>query len=170
MPKETIFIEHLVAQKPTLKLTLSRVGIVLLALTVDFIAGWIFPPIFAIVFAISCWAAWKWIKSLKVEFEYVLTDSTLDIDRIFGQSFRRRFLSVDIKKFDIMAPCRPEYAKEYSSAAIGKTVDCSSEPSAEDRYFAVYTDAVGTRTLLWFEPNGKMLDAMRIYLQRKLAT
>jgi hypothetical protein len=107
-------------------------------------------------------------RRLNLEYEYIVTNGEMDVDKIMGRRSRKRLLTVDCRNFDILAPYSPEFRAEYESQTIAATVDVSSHPEAPGRWFAVFHAKDGKRTLLIFEPNEKMLDAFRKYIRSKI--
>ena len=49
------------------------------------------------------WGAVKLINLRSVEFEYILTNSELDVDKVIAKKGRKRVVSVDFKDIEIMA-------------------------------------------------------------------
>jgi hypothetical protein len=104
---------------------------------------------------------------MHVEYEYILTNGEMDIDRILGQTRRKRMLSVDCRQFDILAPMTKEFEREYTSKTLTKKLDYSSGASAQGRVFAIFNGKDGARTLLVFEPNEGILLALKSLLRSK---
>lgn len=101
-----------------------------------------------------------------MEFEYVFTSGDLDIDKIFNKNKRKRFITVDVRKFEIMAPVdSKDHARELSN--YQKIVDCSSGIKKENTYAAMVVRD-GKREKLILEPNEKMLKAIKKYIPRKV--
>jgi hypothetical protein len=101
-----------------------------------------------------------------LEYEYILTNGELDIDKIMGKRKRKRMLtSVNCRSFDVLAPMIPKYEHEYGKVQL-KRVDISSSQDATGRWFAVYVGDKGVRTLLVFEPNVKMLETLKKFVPR----
>jgi hypothetical protein len=116
----------------------------------------------------SGWGMIIFFRRLNLEFEYIVTNGEMDVDKIMGRRTRKRLLTVDCRSFDILAPCRPDYSSEYESQTISSVIDVSSHSGAPGRWFAVFNAKDGSRTLLIFEPNEKMLDAFRKYIRSKI--
>lgn len=170
-----VFIEHMVKRQPDTASRLKRVAlwmtIVLLVLVV--LSTLMIPVLASLSFItlpaafLGVWALWVLIKRQHVEYEFILTNFDLDIDMIMGRSKRKRQLSMDCRKFDIFAPYKPDFAREYESKTIQKRLDYTAGPLSDRRYFAIYSDKDGLRTLLVFEPNDRMREAFKVALRNK---
>ncbi len=95
------------------------------------------------------------IKYLNIEYEYILTNSELDVDRILGKVKRKRVLSIDFKEITACAKL-DTYTEAYGEVA--KTFDFTG-PGMFDTYFIVTElDGYG-RVLILFEPTAKLIEA-----------
>lgn len=91
-----VFVEQIVAIKKTGKDFAAYVGIVLLALILMLI-GYIFlTSIFIVVAAVVMFGAYKLFLRLNIEYEYIITNGTMDIDKIIAKSSRKRMISFDV--------------------------------------------------------------------------
>jgi len=165
-----VFVEQIVEQRQSLKTTVLKILIVFAALLISsvFLFFGVLRLFFPFVFAASVYGSFILVRSQNFEFEYSFTNGDLDIDRIIGKRRRKRELSVSVRVFEIMAPMTEEFRREYESQTIGKTVDASSSPKSESRWFAKYRDESGTTVLLIFEPNERVIEAIRRFIPRKL--
>jgi hypothetical protein len=170
----------MIKQRPTGKVTAQKILLLFAAMVAA-----ILPMIISLVFAVfgatvnlmsllpltligSGWGLMMLFRRLDLEFEYIVTNGEMDVDKIMGRTTRKRLLTVDCRSFDILAPYKEEYRNEYSSQTIGNRIDVSSHPDSAGRWFAVFNAKDGVRTLLVFEPSEKMLDAFRIFIRSKI--
>ena len=173
--KKDVFIEHMIKQKKTKKQIMIRVltvfGAVIMAVFPILLMMVIpenFLPSFPLSIAAAIWLSRVIFRHTTYEFEYIITNGEMDVDRIAGKNSRKRILTVNCKSFDILAPYKEAYAAEYNSKTIAKRIDASKSPKSPGRYFAVFNDKNGLRTLLIFEPNERMMEVFRIYIARKI--
>lgn len=163
-----IFIEKLVKKQRTPKDTLKALGLILASLIIVFFIIPLIPFVkgFLIFFIVAIpFFAYYVIKSQNIEYEYAYTNGELDVDRIVAESRRKRLLSVDCKDFEIVAKVSSDkYSDEYRK--IPNKVEAVSSMTSPDVYFAVFEND-GKRTILYFEPNDKMIEAMWKYIPRK---
>ncbi|MCI5811506.1 MAG: DUF6106 family protein [Clostridiales bacterium] len=106
-------------------------------------------------------------KQFEIEYEYILTNDELDVDKIIARERRKHLLSVDIRTFEILAPMKAEYKSEYENPSITNRIDASSSVKSDKRWFAVFRDGE-KKTLLIFEPGKKMREGMRHIIPRTI--
>lgn len=161
-----IFIEHLVTREKTITTRLIGVLYIVALVTVVLITFMfeILFMLFPVALVGGIWLVIRLIKGLDIEFEYIVTNGEVDIDRISGKRKRKRLLTVDCRNFEILAPDNPGYFAAYERFEFKEKVDVSS--GANPRWFAICPSKQGGKLLLYFEPNDRMLDAFRLYNQR----
>ena len=100
-----------------------------------------------------------WLLSTQnLEYEYILTNSELDIDVIYNRVRRKRGFSVDIKKIDLMAHALDkEQLPNFKAAEITK--DYSAGAVNENTYYFI-VNLGGKKTKVIFDPDENMLGAM----------
>ncbi len=164
-----VFVEQIVLRKKSILDHLKYTGIVLGMLIVNFAVLFfgITRMIFPVTFALSCWFLYNILRDSRVEYEYSFTNGDLDVDCIRGKRKRQNLVSLTVRRLDLLAPMTEEYAKEYRSQTIRAEVDASAGPKSEGRWFARYSDEQGVETILFFNPNDKLLYVMGRLLQRK---
>lgn len=103
--------------------------------------------------------AYYLIVNTGIEYEYILTNNDLDIDKIIGKRKRRRLLTVKVNTFEDFGIYRPEDHRErgYTSTVLC----CGISPGAGDPYFAVFEHASFGKTLLIFNPDDKILEGLK---------
>ncbi|SHE73106.1 hypothetical protein SAMN02745195_01018 [Thermoanaerobacter uzonensis DSM 18761] len=164
-----VFIEKLVKKQKTSKDILFSIGVVVAALIIVFGVIPLIPIVknFLIFFLLLfSYLAYYLIRSRNIEFEYSLTNNELDVDKIIDQKRRKHVISVDCRDFEVMAKVNSDKLTE-DIKAIKNRIEAVSSMSSPDVYFAVFENG-GVKTLLFFEPNEKMLEAIARYIPRKL--
>ena len=162
-----IFHEYLVERK--LRVTdffwsalICIAALVLIILSLPYLAF----GITAVFDAAAVYFAYILISRFKVEYEYVLTNSSLDIDKIYAKRKRTRVCETDVKKFDVFAPVGDkEFASEENKRA-DVVVDCSTGYD-KDAYYAIYYDN-GKRIKLLFNPPSHMVESMAKFNPSKI--
>lgn len=159
-----VFIEYIVKKKKTAQDYLKAVGIVLACVIVwmlllmfnRYLMG---LGLFLIVGA--GWGAWKLIQGINVEYEYILTNSEMDVDRIVAKMRRKRMLSMDFKTIELCARCDdPNFRHEFENTeSIAKTYDVRGGENQE--YFVDYAAGESGKTRILFCPNEKMLESIK---------
>lgn len=106
------------------------------------------------------------ITSLNIEYEYIVTNGEIDIDKIISRRKRKRIFSANCKDFDIIAKVKSEHYNPNSLGAAHR-LEAVSSMDAEGVYFATL-NYKGNKTVLFFEPNERMLDNFKTYIPRKV--
>ncbi len=94
-----------------------------------------------------------------VEYEYILTNGELDIDKIIAKRRRKRVFSMNVKEFEVLEPV--DRNKNYQNI-----LDCSSNGS-QDLYYGIFSKDSKKQTLI-FNPPYKMLENMKQYSPRTI--
>ncbi|MBR6556338.1 MAG: hypothetical protein IKT60_02795 [Clostridia bacterium] len=164
-----IFNEKLVARIPTFKIlmlktliVLAAAGIIVFAFMTLFTIKSAFSYLFAFVVTGAGYGAWYLVKQLNVEFEYAVTNSTLDVDKIIAQARRKSVVSMDIHNIEEAGPADEIGLERVKNYDFAKIVDCTSHVQAPGRWYIIYSDN-GAKTLLFIEPNEKMIRSFRTY-------
>jgi hypothetical protein len=112
--------------------------------------------------------AYRLIAARNIEFEYIVTNGELDIDKIISQRKRKRIFSASCKEFDILSPVKSNSFSQ-SVQSIKNRIDASSSIDSPGAYFATL-NYKGNKTLLIFEPDEKILNNFKIFIPRKINT
>ena len=168
-----IFVEDLVKRQNSGKTTLIKAGIAFAAIILSIVAFMACTLIKAISFfgifivAGIIYGAWYLIRSYNLEFEYILTNGILDVDKIIAQSKRKRLTSVDLKNIEIMAPVNPSYRREYDGEGIAKKIDASTGGERKE-YFIKFSSGKDGMTVLRFNPDERILKGAHMASPRKV--
>lgn len=162
-----IYLEYMIKKKKTAMEWIFCVSYYLIALTLIIVLAIIPLPGFltffypALVFVLI-WCAWKLSRKYSVEYEYILTNDELDVDRIIAKKERKRFLTVSVRKFEIMESCDSEnFRKALKNPDIKIKFDASLGEGSENRYYAVFINKKNERMLLVFNPTEEMQKAIK---------
>jgi len=101
-----------------------------------------------------------------VEFEYLVTNGSLDIDKIISQRKRIRIFSADCKEFDAVGRVKSKNYGPHITAG-SEVIFAGSNMSSESLYF-VTLSYKSKKTVLYFEPDQRMLDSFRRYIPSKI--
>lgn len=165
-----VFMEKIVARRKNLKDSLIVSGIILGAIIAIFVI--INIPVInqlgigLFVVAGFIYLAYRLIASRNVEYEYVVTNGDLDIDKIISQRKRKRIFSANCKDFDIVARVKSNSFSQ-TVQSIKNRIDASSSIDSPDAFF-VTLNYKGEKTLVIFEPDEKMLNNFKVYISRKV--
>jgi len=162
------FIEKIIVKKKTFQDRLISAGVVLGGFVlffglqlVEFLAQF-----FLVIAAAIVYFLYQFITSRNVEFEYIVTNGDLDIDKITAQRKRKRIFSGNCKDFDILAKLKGGLNDRRIQNVKNKIFAVSSIDS-EDVYFATLIYK-GEQTVVFFEPDERMLNSFKVFIPRKI--
>ncbi len=89
-----------------------------------------------------------------IEYEYIITNGEMDIDKIIGKRKRKRMITLDLKSAQDFAPYPPEEDKSADA-----TVHASNGLEQDAYYLLVNHSGYGVVKLI-FNPNEKMREAI----------
>lgn len=156
-----VFCEYIVkVKKNPAELTISALGIILAVILLGFSLFFLFTPFSSFVLLIDAgvvYGAYILITHFNVEYEYILTNGDIDIDKITAKRKRKRVLSFSTKEFEIVAPYKQ--GENYTNI-----LDLGTR-NYENAYYAVFSKDGQKKTLV-FNPPQKMIEAMKTYSPR----
>ena len=106
--------------------------------------------------------------SFKIEYEYTLTNTLLDIDKIVAQSERSRLLSFDIKEIELMTPMSLINSSEYDGKFKTIAEACEDLGDLENTYCIIAETEKYGRLRVVFTPDQGFIDVMAPMLGRRL--
>lgn len=170
-----IFIEQLVKKKRTIRdrvlfiftilfVILVPAGITLLAIY-NMIDHY-FVVLALFIFLMGVWFIWFVRSHQNVEFEYQMVQDYLVVSKIIAKRKRKELLRLDTHNIEQLAKGdEPEVKK----VKLVKVIDAAADSSDEkNTYYAIYTYAAGGRRALFFDPNERVLNAMKPYLKKDI--
>ena len=164
-----LFMEHLVQHKRTGKDLLIMIGIIVgagillilstLLLLFPATSGlWLLVAVAIIFFAVL------FIKRTSVEYEYILTNNELDIDKITAKSNRKRLITVNFADIEICAPVSNDAFA--SNQGISRTLNCTGNGNGAMYFIDFATEKGKTRVLI--EPPVSYIESVRRYNPSKI--
>ena len=106
------------------------------------------------------------LPKLATEYEYVFCDGQLDFDRISGGAKRKTMLRVDFEKLVVIAPKNSHALDGYRHNGVVVKDFSSLEENA--KVYGMVVTGGEQNTMIYFEPNEKMLAAMKQKAPRKI--
>mgnify|MGYP003196545864 CR=1 FL=1 len=155
-----VFKEYRIEQKKTPQDRLKQVGVVVGAIIVCLVLLMInFSIGFMLDIAVVCGAGYL-LSKLNKEYEYTLTNSEIDIDVIYNKNSRKRIITIDIKKANVMASIKDERHLDEINKTGLKVINTSDNANDESTY-AIITESekVGLCKVL-ISPNDTLLDEL----------
>ncbi len=166
------FIEKLVTKKKGFQDKLITAGIltgsfilIFLSVTIQVLQQLGIGVFFAAGFV---YLGYRLIAARNVEFEYIVTNGEIDIDKIISRRKRKRIFSASCKEFEILSPVKSNSFSQ-SVQSIKNRIDASSSSDSPGAYFATLSYK-GEKTVLIFEPDERMLSNFKVFIPRKINT
>ena len=164
------FIEKIVQKKKGTQDYLISFGIILASFFVAFsILVFLMTFIQQFAFLLAIGAVYLGIRlqsRTNIEYEYLVTNGSLDIDKIISQRKRVRIFSSDCKEFDALGRVKSRnYGPHVSNGA--EVIFAGTNMASESLYF-VTLSYKGKKTVLYFEPDQRMLDSFRRFIPSKI--
>ncbi|MDE6748961.1 MAG: hypothetical protein K2K21_07865 [Lachnospiraceae bacterium] len=167
MVSET-YVECLVAKKSSFALRLLKTLLIMFAV-IFLILGMISTLsisglIIAIVLGVGAYFAHM---NADIEYEYLYLDKEISIDKVMAKSKRKRIVSYDVERMEILAPVKSYHLDSFKNREM-KTVDYSSGvvEQPDKRYMMVYEG----NTKIFLEPSAEMIKAIQMVAPRKVFT
>ncbi len=113
------------------------------------------------------WNKFLYKLSFSVEYEYTLTNTTLDVDKIIAKAERSRMLSFDLKEITLVTPLSAVTPAEFDGN-FRTVADACADITDMDNTYCLFADTERYGTLrLTLTPNESMLSAMAPLLGRR---
>ena len=100
------------------------------------------------------------------EFEYSFINGDFDVDMILGKRKRKQVLSTSCKEIKLMAPA--EAIKTSLRVHLIKRLTSRFLKTVQGRWFFIIEREDGSRNLVYFNPNERLLKAFKDYLNKKM--
>ena len=157
------FVEQIISIKKTTKTWAAYVLIALLTILLMTAAMIFLGKLFIVVDALIIYGAFKLYSLFNIEYEYIITNSTMDIDKIIAKSSRKRVVS-----FDLTAVQRIDKFTGTIPANIAKNCFFACNKTDENAYIMYYQQEGKPQKSFVFAPNEKMIDGMKKFLPKHI--
>lgn len=104
--------------------------------------------------------------NLSVEFEYLVVEGDVSVDRILARSRRKKVINCKKEEIQIVAPSDSYMLKDYEKNGM-KVKDCSSGRQDAKTYSLICQQGAECIKVI-FEPNDKILRSLRYSIPGKL--
>jgi len=141
------------------------VFIVVVLLGGGFLLG---EPLIGFVGVIALMFAYYLIPRLSVVYEYVFCDGQLDFDKIMAGEKRKHMYRLDFDQVLIMAPEGSHALDSYKNNPATKKLDFTSLEK-DRKVYCIVESAGDLQTLVYFEPNEKMISYIKQKAPRKVS-
>lgn len=100
-----------------------------------------------------------------ISYDYRITEGEIYFSTVYNNSKRKELGSVEISKFETIAPYKDQYKESANRLTYVKEINMTSSPESENIYFAVLPDPEdrSSKTIFLFEPSEKMLKLLKFH-------
>lgn len=119
-----------------------------------------------IVYAVMAFVIWRSLKKMNVEFEYIITNDTLDFDKIIDKKKRERQISLDVKSVEEIGVYKSE---NFRGAGFEYILHAERDRNGIGNYYIIAPHPKHKRSLVVFTPDDRMLEALSKTLPRQVA-
>ncbi|MCL2020216.1 MAG: hypothetical protein FWG70_10740 [Oscillospiraceae bacterium] len=164
------FMEQIVVKKTETRDIIKRFAFFILGmlLCLFFVTLLRIFPAFSMIFLFMSagviWLTWVLFQSTFVEYEYILTNNELDIDKIIARKKRKRLITIRIDKAEAWG----EYSED-KAGGVQVTVQ-AHDCGYKNLWYIVTNHEKHGKVRLFFSPSRALLEAMNKgvpYAQRK---
>ncbi len=152
-----IYKEYLVKRKKKISDFAMQIVIVVLGILLAFFAFVYLGGFLGSIVSIAVvFGGYKLFLKMNKEYEYILTNSELDIDVIYSKQERKRRYSLNMKKIDIMVSIEnKDYMNQLKRQA--KLIDASDGKLTKETYAILVPEETGYKKIL-ITPNDTFLN------------
>jgi hypothetical protein len=165
-----VFVEHMVKKQSTtqeilLKIFYAVAGLAICAACLYFsmfaqLLGMILPLLgFGAIYG-----AYILITNMNVEYEYIVTNGEMDVDKIMAKRRRKRLLTANARNFEEFGVYH--HADHQSKQYENRVYACESL-TAPNSFYAVFKHRTLGRTLLVFTPDDRVIEALKTFVPRQ---
>ena len=159
-----VFVEELIRRSRAGKEGAFKIAAVILGLILCGLAFHFFTSIFPFFFAIICILIFFMFRYSVKEYEYSFISGDVDVDMILGKRKRKTILSCSCRDIKIMEYC----GARKISGDFTNTIDAAVSARDVNRWYFICELQDGSRTIVYFSPSKRMLDAFKQYLGPKM--
>lgn len=168
------FTEYIIKQKKSPKVWLAVFGMLVAILAVwffsmPFLASPALSGIVGLLDAGIVYVAYIVITNFNIEYEYIATNTDLDVDKIINRRKRKRVCSFRLSEIELMAPVGSAEFKGDENSTFKNVYMAAISAEHPDAYFIIY-EKNGERNKLVFNPTEKIIEYAKKISPRKVHT
>ncbi|MCM1328665.1 MAG: hypothetical protein NC253_04415 [Ruminococcus sp.] len=167
-----IFCEQIVKRPADGKVWTVRVliglGMGVLAAVSVFIFLFVFPILGAALLFGVIWGGFRLITNSDCEYEYIVTNGEIDIDKIIAQRKRVRLITAKASTFEAFGEYTDSTPDTDSDVTVVNAVGESESENATKTYYADFKHASAGNVRLIFSPEERVIEAILPFLSTQL--
>lgn len=159
------YAEWLVKRKtPALNYVIK--GAIMVLCVLSFLLAMVAGLLGMIILTIVGVGAYFLLPQLSLEYEYLVVNDQITVDKVMGQTKRRKAWEGTLAQVQIIGPVDAYQVKDYERQ-VTKTLDFTSHMPNAKVYAIIHQDSGNMTKVLW-EPNERILNVLRGRSPRKI--
>ena len=163
-----LYTEASVKKRVTVTDTLIKVVVIFLVAVMIVFGFMLNKMLITLLGMLGAFVAYTLLPRLNVVYEYIFCDGQLDFDKIMAGEKRKHLYRLDFEQVLIMAPANSHALDGYKSNPATKKIDFTSLEK-DRKVYCIVESAGDLQTLVYFEPNEKMLSYIKQKAPRKVS-
>lgn len=163
-----LYTEASVKKRVTVTDTLIKVVVIFLVAVMIVFGFMLNKMLITLLGVVGAFLAYSFLPRLNVVYEYIFCDGQLDFDKIMAGEKRKHLYRLDFEQVLIMAPANSHALDGYKSNPAAKKIDFTSLEK-DRKVYCIVESAGDLQTLVYFEPNEKMLSYIKQKAPRKVS-
>lgn len=167
-----IFVEQIVKKPATGKVWTVRVliglGMGALAAVSVFIFFFVFPILGAALLFGVVWGGFRLITNSDCEYEYIVTNGEIDVDKIIAQRKRVRLITAKASTFEAFGEYTDSTPDADSDVTVVNAVGVNEASAETKNYYADFKHASAGNVRLIFSPEERVVEAISPFLSSQL--
>lgn len=163
-----LYTEASVKKRVTVTDTLIKVVVIFLVAVMIVFGFMLNKMLTTLLGMLGAFVAYTLLPRLNVVYEYIFCDGQLDFDKIMAGEKRKHLYRLDFEQVLIMAPANSHALDGYKSNPATKKIDFTSLEK-DRKVYCIVESAGDLQTLVYFEPNEKMLSYIKQKAPRKVS-
>ena len=168
---QDMYAEYIVKRHDGIKTSLLKVLVMVVTAVLVYLAMMLTQNVIFLMpaaVALFGWMGYRAYLMLSIEYEYIVTNGELDIDRVIARRGRKRQINIKTNAYELIAPYDDAHKAAYEQGEFSKTIDARSRPDIDGFFVIANVRNVG-RVRVRFEPTPKMLYVLSQYVPRQMA-
>lgn len=155
------FFEQLVVIKKNAKSYMIYALAVLLSVILLGVFYLTLPQLFILIAAVIIWGDYKLYSLTNVEYEYIITNSSMDIDKITSKSSRKRVMSFELGTIERIE----KYRKDLPQDLLKDCVFACNKDDENAYLFVIHPEGKAKQSLV-AAPDERMSGAMKKFIPK----
>lgn len=156
------YVEKLVSKKTEISAIVLRISVLVVALFFSYVIASLIGFVYGLIAIFFLgYLTWYVFFMTSVEYEFVLVNNELTIDKIYGKNKRKTQQTIDVSKCEVIAPIESTYVSGYHRNTQMKAFDYTSGENNEPVYILITSYGASTAKI-YMEFDQKMLEAMKM--------